>query len=955
MAGNRPGVAQGSFRIDTSALQSAGRLIVSTAQQVGSAWQNTGRTIASGLDNLETKFRQTAGGLNTILATLGGAGIVARGVAASQQVARLNALMVTFSGSTQKANERMAQLRKIANDTGQSFLDVAEGANAILPAVGRNNVDLGKTLSLVQRLALIDPAQGIEGAAFAVRELLGGTYTSLAARFELSKTQLKGLVDAAKGDPQKIIEGLDKLVGGLGVTEEKFKQLNASGANAFNRLRGVTQEALATAFTPFLNNFLIPAATQIGDFIDRLNKTNPALLQTLSVFAIAAAGTAPLFLALSQLITAYKTLKTVSSGGVGRVAGVGLAAAAGVGIGEEVATRLAKAGVRSGDLGRIAAGESAGSVLAERLNQIIVIVVKSLGEGAKLIAQIFAVGANVVKQAIELIVAVFKLGGSYFREAFGNVVQTIGTFLNAVSNLLSHIPGQEEAAKSIGAAGNNALKSGFDEIVAAGRQRTEALDRLARGIDHSEARSVADSVGQGVDNIVNPIVKGLAEFLFPPLQQGAAVAGDAMGQVAQKANPLTAALEANADKIRETNQKIAKINEDFDEESRKIDEQRRIAAAREEADNALRSGRQSRDQNLADARRDQDYYANRARELNAYYQQTQDAAAQFYAQQAQNLADFRAEDVRRAEDHSKRLDEIASERDRAVEDAASSLDAKAVLRAQQAAADKAKAENSSYDTETQRRNEDFQRREQQAQQQFAREQALRSQQFQQQLIQEDAQRNLQLQREAEDRAIRAADEAQDRAIRLKRLQEDNAREDAERVRARNKQINDLRLQLLQETDLGNAFVQNAFSAIDSARSSMTSFFNFLRTGSATLAANAGAPAPATSGATPTNFAGGGRPIPGRPFRFNEYGLESALLNNGQNLALLSQPARILPADATRQLLSGRGGLTIGTFAPQMSFGDIGGYNPQELVRLIDEGTRKALGQFVNEFEGLIGA
>lgn len=442
--------------------------------------------VQSNLGVIQMGLQGTATSLGGILTTLGAAGVVRSGIEAAQQVNRMNALMTIFSGSTDKANQRMKQLRETADRTGQAFLDVAEGALAILPAVGRNNVDLGRTLSVVQRLAILDPMQGVEGAAFAVRELLGGDVTSLAGRFELPRQQLRRILDTAAGSPQAIIDGLNELVEGIGLTQERFEEMGRGGANAFNRLRGTVREALATGFTPFLNDWLIPTVTRLADFIRTLNRTNPQLLQSGAVLAVAAAAIRPILLLLSQYINLIRLARNNAHLAVG----AGALTAGGV-LGIVLAQSLVDRGIGDQRL-RSDSGEDPGSVLLERIKQIIFIVGSAFID---LAVNVGKVGGQFVN-GLDIFASTVRLGAANLGNAFAAIVLRFA-----------------ELAEGLGAAGIADFLKGFSEGLVTS---TKDLIGLQARLQVLNDPATSQAANDRVEAFRTSSKQDLMDFLFPP-------------------------------------------------------------------------------------------------------------------------------------------------------------------------------------------------------------------------------------------------------------------------------------------------------------------------------------------------------------------------------------------------------------------------------------------------------
>ncbi len=108
---------------------------------------------------------------------------------------------------------------------------------------------------LAMRLAKLNPTEGLQGAAFSLKELMSGDYTSIAERFNISRSMLQD--SAARkaglaGNIEGFIKGMEELLNKQRMTEEAFEKMLDSPAakwsgilNAFkHKLAGAGQSAL---------------------------------------------------------------------------------------------------------------------------------------------------------------------------------------------------------------------------------------------------------------------------------------------------------------------------------------------------------------------------------------------------------------------------------------------------------------------------------------------------------------------------------------------------------------------------------------------------------------------------------------------------------------------------------------------------------------------------------------
>lgn len=162
-----------------------------------------------------------------------------------------------------------------------------------LIAMTKNVKDLGDAWSIVEKLQVLDPTQGTDGAAFALKEMWQGDSMSMAERFGLGKKELNRI---KKLDvPQQIAE-ITKMLDGMGITDsaiekmaktsqaslngvkerfEAFMQVVGGDGNKtmgkfYRRLSGMFDSDNATKFADKLGkglNFALTKAISIGEWL----------------------------------------------------------------------------------------------------------------------------------------------------------------------------------------------------------------------------------------------------------------------------------------------------------------------------------------------------------------------------------------------------------------------------------------------------------------------------------------------------------------------------------------------------------------------------------------------------------------------------------------------------------------------------------------------------------------
>jgi hypothetical protein len=147
------------------------------------------------------------------LNALGGVGDLvheALGVGLASDLEGLTAQFTAFTGSSEQAQGILAQVRKEADITPFGFQEMAQAAAALLPAAKQSGTALMDLIHPAEILAALNPAQGLSGASFALREALSGDWQSLTDRFNISREALARFKGEA-ADPKKLREAGDRV------------------------------------------------------------------------------------------------------------------------------------------------------------------------------------------------------------------------------------------------------------------------------------------------------------------------------------------------------------------------------------------------------------------------------------------------------------------------------------------------------------------------------------------------------------------------------------------------------------------------------------------------------------------------------------------------------------------------------------------------------------------------
>lgn len=137
---------------------------------------------------------------------------------------RLEQTVATFqalTGSAAQAQQIVQALRQEAATSPFNDQEVLAAGRALITSAQGSTDALLDLIRVAEQLAAVDPAQGLEGAAVALREAMSGEFESLIQRFELSRASIQRFRDQGLTNLQAVRAELER----LGVTSALVERL----------------------------------------------------------------------------------------------------------------------------------------------------------------------------------------------------------------------------------------------------------------------------------------------------------------------------------------------------------------------------------------------------------------------------------------------------------------------------------------------------------------------------------------------------------------------------------------------------------------------------------------------------------------------------------------------------------------------------------------------------------
>lgn len=259
----------------------------STSQSQVAGFGSSLSKIITPAASLGSKLTSLAAGVAKIGALTAGAGVVALGaglVKAAGAGFEFNSAMEmasakidAFTKDGAKTAEILEDVRQEAAKTPFEFQAMADATAGLLPAAkqaGEGIMDLVKDAEI---LAASNPTEGLEGAAFALREAVSGDFTSVIERFNLPRQMINQLKE--EGLPN--IEIVRRAMGEMGFDMDLVSNLANTASGRWSTLKDNFTNLAGTVTKPIFDTF----SQSLGKVNDWLSSNEPMLTNLATLLA----------------------------------------------------------------------------------------------------------------------------------------------------------------------------------------------------------------------------------------------------------------------------------------------------------------------------------------------------------------------------------------------------------------------------------------------------------------------------------------------------------------------------------------------------------------------------------------------------------------------------------------------------------------------------------------------
>lgn len=264
--------------------------------QLGKSGEDAGARVAKGANMAETalgKIGRAAGGAVDGLGKLGLAAMgvqavggavkglgEALGLGLNSQLENTRAQLFAFTKSGEEADKILADIRKEASLTPFAFAEMAAATASLLPASKQSGVALMDLVKTAELLSALNPAEGLKGAAFSLKEALSGDFLSIVERFNLPKQRLNEL--KAEGVPA--LKAVQTALKEMGVDADLVSGLANTASGRWSTFMDTVDTLRASVSKPLFDR-LSEGLASVQVFLDANQESFARAAASIGMFA----------------------------------------------------------------------------------------------------------------------------------------------------------------------------------------------------------------------------------------------------------------------------------------------------------------------------------------------------------------------------------------------------------------------------------------------------------------------------------------------------------------------------------------------------------------------------------------------------------------------------------------------------------------------------------------------
>jgi hypothetical protein len=254
------------------------QIIIRGSDQSGEAAASAAGNVRGIGDEAEKQGGRLRGffaGLKTVIAgaaigVAAGIGVIATsGLSMNNAMEQSSARIQAFTKDSEATAEILEMVRDRAAKTPFAFNEMSDAAANLLPTSKAAGKSLEELLEIAEVLAASNPAEGLQGAAFALKEAASGDFTSIIERFNLPRQRLKELREQGVPD----LEAVQIAMKELGLDTDLVTGLANTAQGRWSTFMDTLQNLAATLTKPIFDAF----SSGLGQVQTQIDANMPAI------------------------------------------------------------------------------------------------------------------------------------------------------------------------------------------------------------------------------------------------------------------------------------------------------------------------------------------------------------------------------------------------------------------------------------------------------------------------------------------------------------------------------------------------------------------------------------------------------------------------------------------------------------------------------------------------------
>lgn len=187
-------------------------------------------------------------------------GIVSAGFSFNSSVEQAQVKLMAFTKSQEKTAEVLSWVKDESMKTQFNFTDMADAAATLTPVANQTGKSIYELVKQAEVLGALNPAEGLKGAAFSIREAFSSDWVSLVERFNLPRNAINDL--KAQGVPAMDI--IAKTLKGMGVDYGLVSAQGQTVSARFETLKDKLTQLAGAASKPIFDRVSVELAKLSG-------------------------------------------------------------------------------------------------------------------------------------------------------------------------------------------------------------------------------------------------------------------------------------------------------------------------------------------------------------------------------------------------------------------------------------------------------------------------------------------------------------------------------------------------------------------------------------------------------------------------------------------------------------------------------------------------------------------